>query len=48
MEKNNYIDINKMVFSNTPAENKLHFIKTLSKEEIRKATNDTILRIFKE
>jgi hypothetical protein len=26
----------------------LHFIKTLSKEEIRKATNDTILRIFKE
>lgn len=46
MEK--FIDINKMVFSNTPAENKLHFIKTLSKEEIRKATNDTILRIFKE
>jgi hypothetical protein len=48
MEKNNYIDINKMVFSNTPAENKLHYINTLSKEEIRKATNDTILRIFKE
>lgn len=44
----NFIDINKMVFSNTPAENKLHYIKTLSKEEIRKATNDTILRIYNE
>ena len=46
MEK--FIDINKMVFSDTPAENKLHYIKTLSKEEIRKATNDTILRIYNE
>ena len=46
MEK--FIDINKMVFSNTPAENKLHYINTLSKEEIRKATNDTILRIYNE
>ena len=45
MEK---IDINKMVFSNTPSENKLHYIKTLSKEEIRKTTESTILRIYNE
>lgn len=48
MDKNNYIDINKMVFSDTPAENKLHYIKTLSKEEIRKTTDGTILRIYNE
>lgn len=45
MEK---IDINKMVFSNTPSENKLHYIKTLSKEEIRETTESTILRIYNE
>ena len=44
----NFIDINKMVFSGTPAENKLHYIKTLSKEEIRKTTDGTILRIYNE
>jgi hypothetical protein len=46
MEK--FIDINKMVFSNTPAENILHYIKTASPQEIRKATPATILRIINE
>ena len=45
MEK---IDINKMVFSNTPSENKLHYIKTLSNEEILATTGGTILRIYNE
>jgi len=46
MEK--FIDINKMVFSNTPAENILHYIKTASPQEIRKTTPATILRIISE
>lgn len=46
MEK--FIDINKMVFSNTPAENILHYIKTASPQEIRKTTSATILRIINE
>lgn len=42
------ININEFLFSRTRAEKKLETIKQMSDEEIRKATSETILRIYKE
>ena len=46
MEKN--FNVNEFVFGRTKAEKKLEVLDSLNGTELRKATNDTILRIFKE
>ena len=46
MEKR--FNINEFVFGRTKAEKKLEVLDNLSGNELRKATNETILRIFKE
>jgi hypothetical protein len=46
MEKN--FNINEFLFGRTNAEKKLQVLDSLSGLELRKATNDTILRIYKE
>ena len=46
MEKS--FNINEFVFGRTKAEKKLEVLDSLNGSELRKATNDTILRIFKE
>ena len=42
------IDINKFLFSRTKAEKKLKVLDRLSGTELRKVTNETMLRIYKE
>ena len=46
MEKN--FNVNEFVFGRTKAEKKLEVLDTLSKQELRKVTDKTILRIYKE
>lgn len=46
MEKS--ININEFIFGRTKAEKKLAVLDQLSGNDLRRATNDTILRIFKE
>ena len=46
MEKN--FNVNEFIFGRTKAEKKLAVLDQLSDNDLRKATNDTILRIFKE
>lgn len=46
MEKS--ININEFIFGRTKAEKKLEVLDQLSGNDLRKATNETILRIFKE
>lgn len=46
MEKN--INVNEFIFGRTKAEKKLEVLDQLSGNDLRRATNDTILRIFKE
>lgn len=46
MEKN--INVNEFIFGRTKAEKKLEVLDQLSGNDLRKATNETILRIFKE
>ena len=46
MEKN--FNVNEFIFGRTKAEKKLAVLDQLSGSELRKATNETILRIFKE
>ena len=46
MEKN--FNVNEFIFGRTKAEKKLAVLDQLSGNDLRKATNETILRIFKE
>jgi hypothetical protein len=46
MEKK--FNVNEFIFGRTKAEKKLEVLDNLSGSELRKATNETILRIFKE
>ena len=46
MEKN--FNVNEFIFGRTKAEKKLAVLDQLGDNDLRKATNDTILRIFKE
>ena len=46
MEKK--FNVNEFIFGRTKAEKKLEVLDTLSGSELRKVTNDTILRIYKE
>jgi hypothetical protein len=46
MEKN--FNVNEFIFGRTKAEKKLEVLDNLSANDLRMATNDTILRIFKE
>ena len=46
MDKN--FNVNEFVFGRTKAEKKLQVLDSLNGQELRKATNDTILRIYKE
>lgn len=41
-------NVNEFVFGRTKAEKKLQVLDSLNGQELRKATNDTILRIYKE
>ena len=46
MEKN--FNVNEFIFGRTKAEKKLEVLDNLNANDLRMATNDTILRIFKE